>query len=44
MAGAHLGFRLGAIKLGLASNNFLPLLSAKAGRGTDFNMYFGFYF
>lgn len=44
MAGAHLGFRLGAIKLGLASNNFLPLLSAKAGRGTDVNLYLGFYF
>jgi hypothetical protein len=44
MAGAHLGFRLCAIKLGLASNNFLPLLSAKAGRGTDVNMYLGFYF
>lgn len=43
-AGAQLGFRLGAVKLGLASNNLLPLISAKAGKGTDFNMYLGFYF
>jgi hypothetical protein len=35
---------LGAVKLGFASNNLLPLISAKAGKGTDFNMYLGFYF
>ena len=44
MGGGHLGLRLGAIKLGFASNNLLPIVSAKAGRGTDFNMYFGIYF
>ncbi len=42
--GAQLGLRLGAIKLGLASNNLLPIVTSKSGRGTDFNMYFGFYF
>lgn len=44
MGGAHLGFRLGAVKLGVASNNLLPIVSAKAGRGTDVNMFLGFYF
>ena len=44
MGGGHLGLRLGAIKLGFASNNLLPIVSSKAGRGTDFNMYFGIYF
>ena len=43
-AGAQLGLRLGAVKLGFASNNILPIITAKAGRGTDFNMYLGFYF
>ena len=43
-AGAQLGFRLGAVKLGFASNNLLPIITAKAGRGTDFNMWLGFYF
>jgi hypothetical protein len=44
MAGAHMGFRLGAIKLGFASNNVLPIITTKAGRGTDVNLYLGFYF
>lgn len=42
--GAQLGLRLGAVKLGFASNNLLPVLTSKAGRGTDFNLYLGFYF
>ncbi len=42
--GAQLGFRLGAIKLGIASNNLLPLISSKTGRGTDVLMYLGIFF
>lgn len=44
MGGGHLSFRLGAVKLALVSNNLLPIVSARAGRGTDFNLFFGFYF
>ncbi|MCC6447355.1 MAG: hypothetical protein IT215_01555 [Chitinophagaceae bacterium] len=42
--GAQLGLRLGAVKLGLASNNLLPLISSKTGKGTDAFLYLGFYF
>jgi hypothetical protein len=44
MGGGHLSFRLGAVKLAFASNNLLPIFSARAGRGTDFNLFLGFYF
>ncbi len=42
--GAQMGLRLGAVKLGFASNNLLPLIDSRSGRGTDFNAYLGFYF
>ncbi len=44
MTGAHLGFRLGAVKFGFASNNMFPILYKQGGRGTDLNLWFGFYF
>lgn len=44
MAGAQVGFRLGMFKMGLGSNNLLPLISSSSGRGTDANLYLGFYF
>jgi hypothetical protein len=44
MGGGHLGVRLGSVKFGFASNNLLPLVVNRAGRGTDASMYFGFYF
>jgi len=44
MGGAHLSLRLGVFKIGLASNNLLPLLTTKAGHGSDFNLAMGFYF
>lgn len=44
MGGGHLSFRLGVFKLAIASNNLLPIFTAKAGQGTDFNMFLGFYF
>lgn len=44
MAGAQMGFRLGMFKMGLGSNNLLPLINSSSGRGTDANLYFGYYF
>lgn len=43
-AGAMLGIRVLVFKLGIASNNLLPLFYSKAGSGTDASFYFGLYF
>jgi hypothetical protein len=44
MAGAHLSLKANFFKLGFASNNLLPLISDKAGRGTDIHVFLGFSF
>lgn len=44
MAGAHLSLKANWFKLGIASNNLLPLISTRAGRGTDLHAFIGFSF
>jgi len=42
--GAQLGLRIAVFKLGIASNNLLPIIADKSGRGADVFAYLGFYF